>query len=209
MKGVRTAIKTNVNDYNALRIELRNAPDHIFGNHEKCSDSFCKKKNLIDTDFTKAMDVGFYTEIRKILEPMINKADRLSHNQTTNQAERYMALVAKCTGGKRVDYTKSSSYTARAYAAAISHSIGPNWHLHAWNGRNVGNFRATVFKRRENKHLKRKNQTPTTSFRAKKRLVSGPDIHYGHDAAVVDISNEEMQQKQKEFLQRLEQKCEI
>ncbi|CAG9763623.1 unnamed protein product [Ceutorhynchus assimilis] len=65
---------------------------------------------------------------------MINKADRLVYNQTTNQAERYMALVAKCTGGKRINFSGSISYTTRAYAAAISHASGPASHLEAWRG---------------------------------------------------------------------------
>ncbi|CAH1973389.1 unnamed protein product [Acanthoscelides obtectus] len=46
-------------------------------------------------------------------------------------ADKYMSLVAKCTGAKRVNFTKRNSYTARAYAAAISHSRGPGWHVEA------------------------------------------------------------------------------
>lgn len=36
IKGVRTAIKNNKNNVDSLRAELRNAPFHIFGNHENC-----------------------------------------------------------------------------------------------------------------------------------------------------------------------------
>ncbi|CAH1994215.1 unnamed protein product, partial [Acanthoscelides obtectus] len=38
--------------------------------------------------------------------------------------------------GKRVNFTKRNSYTARAYAAAISHSRGPGWHMGAFEKKN-------------------------------------------------------------------------
>lgn len=49
VKGGCTAIKEasvnrSSNDIANLRIDLKNAPDHVFENHSKCRE-FCKRKN--------------------------------------------------------------------------------------------------------------------------------------------------------------------
>ncbi|XP_045475419.1 uncharacterized protein LOC123681212 [Harmonia axyridis] len=88
VKSVRIIVKNNKNDVVMLRRDLGNAPYHIFGNHENCRDTYCKRKNDGEEDCTKIMSPLFFQEILKILEPMKNKADRLAYNETTNQAER-------------------------------------------------------------------------------------------------------------------------
>ncbi|KAK4881651.1 hypothetical protein RN001_004970, partial [Aquatica leii] len=95
--------------------------------------TFCKRKELKEKNFVQDISKsGFFYEIQKIIDPMIQKADRLVYNQTTNNAGRLYALAAKCTGGKKVDFTKRLSYTTRMYAAALSHTSGPSWHLSSW-----------------------------------------------------------------------------
>ncbi|CAG9820787.1 unnamed protein product [Phaedon cochleariae] len=200
VKGVRTAVKTNLNQPNSLRQELRNAPYHIFGRHENCS-SFCKRKESKEDDLTLQLDQKFFIEIKKIIEPMINMADRLSYNQTTNQAERYMSLVAKCTGGKRVNFTKSSSYTARSYAADLSHTNGPSWHLKALRNGPCGRFTDQIFNRKQKKHELRKSRGYI--YKNKKKCNSGTDIYYGPQAALPDISSDNMAERKDKFLNKL------
>ncbi|CAH1957158.1 unnamed protein product [Acanthoscelides obtectus] len=43
VKGVRTAIIRNVKNANALRLEISNIPNHVFGRHTNCG-TFCDKK---------------------------------------------------------------------------------------------------------------------------------------------------------------------
>lgn len=112
-----------------------------------------------------------------------------------------MALVAKCTGGKRVNYSKSISYTTRAYGAAISHSVGPAWHLHTWKGRLGENTRKILAKR---KRIHDKRNEGTKSQPKKRRDFSnGPDMNYGPNAAQPDIPQGEMSVKKTLFLNKL------
>lgn len=46
------------------------------------------EQNLVQ-DITAS---GILSEIKKIIDPMVQKADRLVYNQTTNQAERYINI---------------------------------------------------------------------------------------------------------------------
>ncbi|XP_044759630.1 uncharacterized protein LOC123317261 [Coccinella septempunctata] len=198
VKSVRTIVKNNAQDTVMLRNDLRNALYHVFGNHSNCRDSYCKRKNSGEEDYTKNMTPDFFMEILTNIEPMVHKADRLIYNETTNQAERYMALVAKCTGGKRVNFSGSVSYTVRAYGAALSHAAGPAWHLHTWRGP-LGVNTEKTFLRRRKIHERRREKLLSTS-RKRKTLSNGPDSNYGPDAAQPDITEEEMSSKKSEFL---------
>lgn len=112
-----------------------------------------------------------------------------------------MALVAKCTGGKRVNYTKRMSYTSRAHAAAISHSLGPGWHMNVLQKKygHVGSVTKKLCLRRQHFNNNRKSIKKIR----KNNTGSLPDIHYGPDAAQVDISDDEMKTKCDLFLKRL------
>lgn len=199
VKSVRTIVKNNKSDPASLRRDLANAPYHVLGNHENCRDTFCTRRDIGEEDLTKQVSKDFFLEILKIVEPMVNKADRLAYNQTTNQAERYMALVAKCTGGKRINFSRSISYTTRAYGAAISHSLGPAWHLHAWKGP-IGTNMERVLKRKDRKHEMRRCKP---AIRRIKRKNCGPDSNYGPNAAEPDISENDMTERKAAFLEKL------
>lgn len=56
------------------------------GNNLCFSGSFCDKKD--EEDLIPTLQSNFLFEIKKILEPVVAKADRLAFNETTNQAER-------------------------------------------------------------------------------------------------------------------------
>ncbi|KAK4882308.1 hypothetical protein RN001_005627 [Aquatica leii] len=80
--------------------DIKNAPYHVFGEHN-CSLTFCNQKESGEQNFIQDLeDCGILTEIRKTLQPLIMKADRLAFNKTTNQAERFMSLVTKIVGCK-------------------------------------------------------------------------------------------------------------
>lgn len=92
VKGVRTAIKEagvtkSIEDVKNLRQDLKNAPDHVFGNHTKCRD-FCNRKNNNEDNVMERMDNDFCNRIRTVIGNLESKADSLVFNQTTNVAER-------------------------------------------------------------------------------------------------------------------------
>ncbi|KAK4882285.1 hypothetical protein RN001_005604 [Aquatica leii] len=93
-----------------LRKDIINAPYHIFGRHSNCRQTFCKRKQNEEDDRINLLEnSAFFQAIKQILDPLVHKAHRLAFNHTTNQAQRYMSLVAKCTGGKRVNFVISEN----------------------------------------------------------------------------------------------------
>lgn len=64
---------------------------------------------------------------------IIKKINRLQNNVTTNAAEKYMALVAKFTGGKRTNLIMGDTYEARCQGAALSYNKDALFHKFASN----------------------------------------------------------------------------
>src|SRR5258705_11945904 len=54
------------------------------------------------------------------------KADRFVFGVPTNNAESYMNLVARFSGGKLINRSQQDSYQHRCQGAALSHFLGPN-----------------------------------------------------------------------------------
>lgn len=71
-----------------LRADLKNAPNHVFGDHLKCRETFCKDKSDSEKNVFPLLDGSFLAEIHKLIDKMVRKADTLVFNTTTNSAER-------------------------------------------------------------------------------------------------------------------------
>lgn len=198
-----------------LRQDLSNGPSHVFGDHTNCRTSYCRRQDVGEENkvpFLKQSNV--WSEIRKALDPLISKADRLTRNVTTNQAERFMGLVAKFTGGKRQDYTKRGGYQRRCLAAGLSHIKGSSWHISPLKrlfGHSPGRICKSTFTvrqknvrtRRERLEARRGLNFPQDRRRRKRPAAAGPDADYGPNAAEPDMSDEQMTRGKEEVLARL------
>lgn len=175
VKGVRTAIKEAGASKSSdriinLRHDIRNAPDHVFGNHTNCK-NFCNRKQSGEEDVTNLLNKDFLYKIRAIIGNVENKANSLVFNETTNIVEKFMGCVAKFTGGKRINFSSGGSFQRRCYAAGLAHSAGPSWHLSPWkklHNRSPGYIFKKKFQSREVRRLKRR-QLFADSARATKR----------------------------------------
>ncbi|KRT80732.1 hypothetical protein AMK59_6353 [Oryctes borbonicus] len=83
VKGVKMSIKNNANNCTSLKEDLANAPYHVPKRHSQCRNSFCNRENN-DVDVVEKVDTDFFIEIKKILEPLISKADRC-HNKSSRK----------------------------------------------------------------------------------------------------------------------------
>ncbi|KAK4881993.1 hypothetical protein RN001_005312 [Aquatica leii] len=112
--AVRKSI-TKVVSTKQLCEDLKNIPYHVFGNHSNCRTEYCtRKKNNEEIYIPLLQTSGLFDEIIKVIENVIRKANRITRNVTTNYAERYMSLVSKFSGGKRVNYVLRGSYQRRS-----------------------------------------------------------------------------------------------
>ncbi|CAL1267437.1 unnamed protein product [Larinioides sclopetarius] len=130
IKGARNVIKGNsVKNHNEpqkkavlnLIENLRNLPNHVFGEHNKCKET-CERKNLEPDKIvyplmrSSGLLHAIESEIGRILVACSNT---LIWNATNNPAENYMSQVCKLSGGKRIDFSKSSGFKHRSTIAVL------------------------------------------------------------------------------------------
>ncbi|KAF5289071.1 hypothetical protein FQR65_LT11931 [Abscondita terminalis] len=100
-----------------------------------------------------------------------------------------MSLVAKCIGGKRLNFSKRSSYTARVHAAALAHLSGPAWHLQTWEYYANADRNETANPIFNKRNLK-SGQNLTKTYR--KRVATGAEVITTEEIVV------KLKEKQKE-----------
>ncbi|KAK4882549.1 hypothetical protein RN001_005868 [Aquatica leii] len=113
--------------------DLKNIPYHVFGNHSNCRTEYCTRKKNNE----------------EIYIPLLQTTNRITRNVTTNYAERYMSLVSKFSGGKRVNYVLRGSYQRQCYGAALCFNSGSSWHKYNLPDLNE-RHRITLYSRKEN-----------------------------------------------------------
>ncbi len=72
------------------------------------------------------------TAVIQLLQPAIQKADRLLGNFTSNLAESWMAIRTKFDGGKVVNRCQGASWANRCYGASLRRNMGIGWSPIAW-----------------------------------------------------------------------------
>lgn len=104
-----------------LRRDCINIPHHVFGDHGKCAKYFCKGK-LKENELNHVplmKELGIFQKIENAFERVIYNCDSLIKKLNNNLCESCNSLHAKTGGGKRINFTQRSSYTARICAAVI------------------------------------------------------------------------------------------
>lgn len=216
-RAARCAItNAGCGDHNSemLREDLRNGPFHVFGDHSNCRNTYCTRKNNGEENKVSLLvQTTIWPSLIMSLDPLVQKADRLVNNYTTNQAERFMSLVSKFSGGKRTDVSKKGRYKRCCLASGLSHTKGPHWHsspLKKMFGRSPGAISKKVFQVRARaseraviRKRSRKSLFTDEPSKKKRRSFAGADSDYGPQAARPDIESTEMETKKKAILERL------
>ncbi|XP_037047882.1 uncharacterized protein LOC119082468 [Bradysia coprophila] len=108
-----------------LRKDIYNAPFHVFGSHEKCNSYFCKKKDSKERNLLTVMKKdSTFNSILEAMSRVRSNARSYLLNENTNIAEQFNGLIVKYTGGKRVNFSKSKSFTGRSKLAVLQHWTG-------------------------------------------------------------------------------------
>lgn len=214
--AARGAIIHNAENGNVLSLkeDLRNGPNHVFGDHSQCKPYFCTKNGEamdLPKKFKQACEKS-----RFCLRPLLEKSSQIITNRTSNAAENYMALVAKFTGGKQVNRGKRGSFTYRTAAAGLDFQMGPSWHYKVMKtvlkkspanivrrtGENKEKRRAscrkTLFQSRNGRNLKNRM---TYNARREKNKKGGCD--YGEHAMKLDVEEMELDQMKKDKIKEM------
>lgn len=200
ISGFSALIRTIVartRDIHNLRTDLKNSTKHIFGDHQFCRREVCKKETVLSENVVPLLEsANIFTEIVKITDNVVRKADRLNQNVTTNLAERYMSIISKFTGGKRTNLIQRGQYKTRCIGAGLSFNSGISFHTMSTKGHK--HFLTTFCSRRLKRKMYKK-KTPRKSKTPKQQV----DMDYGENAAQPDLQGEDLILAQEKVMSEL------
>ena len=214
---MRCGVQSAINFYSTLEIphsdkceklrqDILNNPYHYFGQHDKCQEYFCRKQDEKDDNMVPLMkQSGLFDDICFIIQRLANNSESLVLNMDTNAAENYNSIVAKYTGGKRINYAMRNSYETRCEAAVISynqpHEIARLIHKRIVN-RSPGRYIKRYIFQKQSMSIKRKVKRKLFE-KTRKQETHPADGDYGPNAHYVPISQEEYEEKKEAVLDSL------
>lgn len=190
-----------------LKKDLLNSIDHVFGSHDNCARYFCcgTKENEVNS-VPELKECGLYDDILACVYRLVHHSSSLLMNMDNNSAENYNTVVAKFTGGKRINFALRGSYQTRCEAATISYNMRGDYHrrIHkALTNRSPGKYtkQYSKIKKRNLEYVRRRSLNFSTK-RKKENIPS--DEHYGQESAAPDISDQDLSTKKELLLKSLQ-----
>lgn len=204
----------DINPNEKLKKDIKNAPNHVFGDHSNCSAYFCNpEKYKNDTNFVADLETcGLWTDIQHCTLSLASNAESLILDITNNTVEQINNVIAKFIGGKRVNYTARGSYQARCFGAALSWNSDTAIHSRLSNkiqGSSPGKYTKKFIERQRrskvyNEQCRKRKLSFVDDRSCKKRIVTGPDENYGRLQLEPDMPSEIFEEKKKTFISGLE-----
>lgn len=114
--------KTESEKISLLKSDLSNVLHHVFGDHTNCPEyikKFCKDDKNYVPDLNKC---DTFEKMSAAVRQLMYCAKDLILGETNNIAEHFNSIVAKCVGGKRVNFSLSNAYKYKANAAAVQYN---------------------------------------------------------------------------------------
>ncbi|XP_076665015.1 uncharacterized protein LOC143367264 [Andrena cerasifolii] len=190
--------------------DIQNVPSHVFGEHAECArlEYFCDGKNKeneknIVPDLLK---IGVYQDVKEILRPLLAHAESLLYNTTNNAVESLNGLIAKYTGGKRLNFTERGSYTGRCAAAVVEYNSNQvHSRLDAVMKKKTPEVvRQIEEKKKKEKEKRAAKQKETKAARyVRKQLPSQKDSDYGQNAQKPNMPSEMYELEREKHMQML------
>lgn len=152
------------------------------------------------------------SDVKQILNRVIQKAHMLIDNSTTNLAECWMSIRSKFDGGKQINRCMRGSWNARCSGASLRFQNGPMWSPKVWStifNQDVSQVFSGEYNRRVRK--KETNKKYSDSWKGKARRVLWKELRskastegkhaYGTEATQVieDLPEDIVVAKCKEF----------
>lgn len=191
-----------------LKNDISNSPHHVFGDHQKCSDYFCNRKEANETNYIPQMnECGLLKDIEACSIRLKYHAKSLLRYLNNNFSEQYNNVVAKFTGGKRVNFTSRGSYQLRCNAAAVSYNAKGSFHSYfhkTVTSRSPGLY-TKKFENKKLAELRRVNSIKRGRKLFQTKIKQkGPDEHYGLTSGKsLEMDSAEYLQIKDDFLKKL------
>ena len=190
--------------------DIQNVPSHVFGEHAECArlEYFCDGNNKENEEniVPDLMKIEVYQDVKEILRPLLAHAESLLYNTTNNAVESLNGLIAKYTGGKRLNFAERGSYTGRCAAAVVEYN---SKQVHSRLDAVMKKKTPEVVRQMEEKKKKEKEkraakQKETKAARyVRKHLPSQKDSDYGQNAQKPDMPSEMYELEREKHMQML------
>lgn len=190
----------------SLKNDILNSSSHIFGEHKLCAtlNYFCNKQGPDQENYVPDLKkTAAYEKVMKIVRNMSLHSKSLIHDVNSNTVEQLFSLLAKLTGGKRVNYCSRRSYLTRCYLSSIKRNTETPYSAIYKHISKVepGEY----IKRLEAKGLKLAEQYAGTKKRKikSKHVKNIQDEYYGRYADNENLTPDEMNIHINDFLKSL------
>ncbi|XP_046145924.1 uncharacterized protein LOC123989247 [Osmia bicornis bicornis] len=194
-----------------LYADIHNVPSHVFGEHADCSklqyfcDGTSKKdeKNIV----SELMKMGVYEQIKEILRPLLAHAESLLYNSNNNAVESFNGIIAKYTGGKRLNFGERGSYTGRCAAAVLQYNTKQVLsRLNTAMNKKPPVILRKIENRRKKEHEKysEKRKENKITKHVRKQFRSEKDSNYGPNAEKPDMANNIYELEEKKHMKMLQ-----
>lgn len=100
---------------------MQNGPFHVLGQHNKCDNYFCNKKNNCEENWVpQSIQCGMLIEINNAVNRLVFNSKSLIIDVDNNIYEQFNSVINKYIGGKRINLSQRNAYNTRVEAAVIS-----------------------------------------------------------------------------------------
>ncbi|XP_064465681.1 uncharacterized protein LOC135377293 [Ornithodoros turicata] len=183
-----------------LVADIRNGPLHVFGDHAKCAGYFCSGPKEGEVNHVPELrKCGLFNEILVAMSRLANNGSSLILDVNNNAAEHFNSLVAKFSGGKRINFSQRGSFGMRASGAVVSFN-SKQYHraLHkAVYNTSPGKYAKIMLKRKAAVRAACIRHRSSGAARCKRSLEGAPckrassDNHYGSIVDAPDMNHDD------------------
>lgn len=108
--------------------DLQNIPSHVFGEHKGCSSLkyFCNEEQKEDEEnlMPQLQKAGLLLKVEIAMKRIIENADSLLYQFTSNSVESCNGIISKLIGGKCIHFARRGSYQTRVKASVVQFNTG-------------------------------------------------------------------------------------
>ncbi|KAF5307214.1 hypothetical protein FQR65_LT00730 [Abscondita terminalis] len=196
-----------VDRINSLKEDIQNSIYHVFGEHEKCNEYFCHRKNdkISNIPSLKSCEELFF-RLQQHLKMVWLNARSLIEDVDSNVVEHFNSVVAKHIGGKRINFSLRGSYQARCAAAVVRFNtktpLTEFYHTLCGTSpsKRLQKFELQRQRKIEQDLLRVKNKTVVRRQRAKSQKQ---DSEYGESCQKPDLPEDVLAEEMQKFLETL------
>lgn len=129
----------------------------------------------------------------------------LIRNETNNNCEHFMSLLAKYNAGKRLNLTMRGGFTNRCLLSALSYNKDQIWQESSWKNI-INQSPGTYFKRflRKKERILKYRRSHKSNCRKQLFTVMANNNDYGSAALEADLCPEELQKECQRVIQNMQ-----